>query len=582
MKDFLIPYIGPICSECLHPCYKICLGCNLFVHPNCKTCSCKSNDIISKQKKLKEKRKGKRVKFSTLKSINELNNNSQNIDYVIKDIDLKNNIKEDNKLCKNIIESTTLIKSIDTSSLETEILLETRNGEICTICSVEYSELDIEMIFCEGCEIWIHRECAGLTEKEYINLEKEDEDFFCFKCLFNYCDFCGLNEYKGDSNLYFTNSSPTFTSHNQCIPKGYSIDEIPFNDLNNKKNTINLFAYKKLIKIFKEPKNKIILCLKTINFENSIFQKEKKTTSINKIWKDIKIIEIFLKREKYLIKNVINYLKNENINKELKENINYLKNDNPLNSNWENLVRKKLNISEIEFKNKLNKIHALLFNEKEEFNFNLFKQNQYFEVYYRSFEYLFIPFNIISFHKFSIDFINNKCELDEHEIPALIIPKQYINDLNANKFPNMYNSIGEKVEIKFSKIEGFGVFAKSTFFKDELIDFYGGIEIKNIESDLLEKYYISNNLMDQIYMFSFDSGLRIKDGTFIGNYAKFYNNSCEPNCYANEVLIGNKVELGIYAKRVILKGEELTYKYDLSGEEKITCLCKSDVCIGYL
>lgn len=289
----------------------------------------------------------------------------------------------------------------------------------------------------------------------------------------------------------------------------------------------------------------------------------------------------FVKREYSLFKAIFDYSREFKNTK--KTDLNFLKNDSLLSKTWISF-RKEMKINEAEKELMLNKIHTALF-KTNNYSYQVkaeFSKPKNYQIYKRTPEFLFLPNNnIISLKKESIDLIDSQCYLNMHKIPPNMVPKQYLQSLQIQNFSD-FQKVSQKVEVKFSPIEGFGAFARFTILKDELIDFYEGIKIDFGESNILENFYIKNDFKDQIYMFSFNSGLNIKDATFLGSFAKFYNNSCEPNCYAKEVVIGNKVELGIFAKRMILKGEELTYKYDMSGDEKIKCLCRSEICVGVL
>lgn len=53
------------------------------------------------------------------------------------------------------------------------------------------------------------------------------------------------------------------------------------------------------------------------------------------------------------------------------------------------------------------------------------------------------------------------------------------------------------------------------------------------------------------------------DATKHGAIARFVNHSCNPNCYVAKWTIGKYVRMGIFAKRNILKNEELTFNYNV-------------------
>ncbi len=91
------------------------------------------------------------------------------------------------------------------------------------------------------------------------------------------------------------------------------------------------------------------------------------------------------------------------------------------------------------------------------------------------------------------------------------------------------------------------------------------------------------------FYFSLDDDTVI-DGNVNGNFAKWINHSCEPNCEAEltEPRNGNPPRVYIAATRDIQAGEELVYNYGLTLDERHTpklkrefaCRCGSARCTG--
>lgn len=74
------------------------------------------------------------------------------------------------------------------------------------------------------------------------------------------------------------------------------------------------------------------------------------------------------------------------------------------------------------------------------------------------------------------------------------------------------------------------------------------------------------------------------DATKKGGFGRFINHSCEPNCYVDKWVVGSKLRMGIFTKRAIVTGEELTFDYNVDryGGEATPCYCGEPTCIGYI
>lgn len=74
------------------------------------------------------------------------------------------------------------------------------------------------------------------------------------------------------------------------------------------------------------------------------------------------------------------------------------------------------------------------------------------------------------------------------------------------------------------------------------------------------------------------------DATEKGSLARFCNHSCLPNAYVDKWVVGDKLRMGIFARRRILAGEEITFDYNVDryGAQQQPCYCGSPNCMGWI
>jgi SET domain-containing protein len=132
-----------------------------------------------------------------------------------------------------------------------------------------------------------------------------------------------------------------------------------------------------------------------------------------------------------------------------------------------------------------------------------------------------------------------------------------------------------------SRIEGRGVFAKRKIPRGARIIEYKG-KRRPVADLFVER---AEGKPAHVYAFHLHEGTVI-DPTIGGNEACFINHSCEPNCEAYTF----DDRAYIYATRDIVRGEELTFDYQLrrasgaarkkSDESDYLCRCGSKNCRG--
>ena len=85
------------------------------------------------------------------------------------------------------------------------------------------------------------------------------------------------------------------------------------------------------------------------------------------------------------------------------------------------------------------------------------------------------------------------------------------------------------------------------------------------------------------YFMSLNKG-EFVDATKRGNLGRFCNHSCNPNCYVDKWVVGDKLRMGIFAERKIFAGEELVFNYNVDryGANPQPCYCGEPNCTGFI
>ncbi|CAL8582085.1 histone methyltransferase set2 [Xanthoria parietina] len=85
------------------------------------------------------------------------------------------------------------------------------------------------------------------------------------------------------------------------------------------------------------------------------------------------------------------------------------------------------------------------------------------------------------------------------------------------------------------------------------------------------------------YFMSLNKGEYV-DATKRGNLGRFCNHSCNPNCYVDKWVVGDKLRMGIFAERSIRAGEELVFNYNVDryGADPQPCYCGEPNCTGFI
>ena len=132
-------------------------------------------------------------------------------------------------------------------------------------------------------------------------------------------------------------------------------------------------------------------------------------------------------------------------------------------------------------------------------------------------------------------------------------------------------------------MKGYGIRTTGSIRKGRFLVEYIGEVVDMDELARRNKKYKRDGQTHQ-YVMSLIHGTVI-DSTVKGNWARFINHSCEPNCAAEKWLVNGEYRMGLFSKRDLISGEEITIDYrfetfgtvDLASEK---CYCGAPTCRG--
>ncbi|KAF6372195.1 nuclear receptor binding SET domain protein 2 [Rhinolophus ferrumequinum] len=130
--------------------------------------------------------------------------------------------------------------------------------------------------------------------------------------------------------------------------------------------------------------------------------------------------------------------------------------------------------------------------------------------------------------------------------------------------------------------KGWGLVAKRDIRKGEFVNEYVG-ELIDEEECMARIRHAHENDITHFYMLTIDKD-RIIDAGPKGNYSRFMNHSCQPNCETLKWTVNGDTRVGLFAVCDIPAGTELTFNYNLDclGNEKTVCRCGASNCSGFL
>ena len=136
------------------------------------------------------------------------------------------------------------------------------------------------------------------------------------------------------------------------------------------------------------------------------------------------------------------------------------------------------------------------------------------------------------------------------------------------------------VDIVHMPKKGYGLRAREALDADTFVYEYIG-EVVNHETFLRRMQQYKDEHIAHFYFMMLQRDEYI-DATKRGARARFINHSCNPNCYVSKWHVGKHVRMGIFAKRPIIAGEELTFNYNVDryGSDPQECHCGEPNCVG--
>ena len=139
-----------------------------------------------------------------------------------------------------------------------------------------------------------------------------------------------------------------------------------------------------------------------------------------------------------------------------------------------------------------------------------------------------------------------------------------------------------RVSVFQTEMKGYGLRADRDI-KDAafIYEYIGEVIDENIFRKRMVDYDNKNYKHFYFMMLKKDSFI---DATVKGSLARFCNHSCNPNAFVDKWVVGDKLRMGIFAKRDIIKGEEITFDYNVDryGAQKQPCYCGEPNCIKWL
>lgn len=130
--------------------------------------------------------------------------------------------------------------------------------------------------------------------------------------------------------------------------------------------------------------------------------------------------------------------------------------------------------------------------------------------------------------------------------------------------------------------KGYGVKANVDIPAHTFIIEYIGDVVDAEEYKTRRQKYESEDIKHFYFMLIQDN--EIIDATKRASLARYCNHSCDPNAYIEKWVVNKRFRMGIFAKRNIVKGEEICFDYNVDryGAEPQKCYCGAANCRGVM
>jgi histone-lysine N-methyltransferase SETD2 len=130
--------------------------------------------------------------------------------------------------------------------------------------------------------------------------------------------------------------------------------------------------------------------------------------------------------------------------------------------------------------------------------------------------------------------------------------------------------------------KGYGLRANTDLRPNDFIfEYIGEVIGENVFRRRMQQY--DEEGIKHFYFMSLTKG-EFVDATKRGNLGRFCNHSCNPNCYVDKWVVGDRLRMGVFAERKIEAGEELVFNYNVDryGADPQPCYCGEPNCTGYI